>query len=90
MQSVITGKIKIEKIDFPFDSAVYASIIKIGPLLRLGGESAYPQLGIYRHLDKNNFILSTQATEIRFLTLSAGGVPRNFFNEKNVPWLKKV
>ena len=25
-----------------------------------------------------------------FLTLSAGGVPRDFFNEKNVPWLKKV
>ena len=26
----------------------------------------------------------------RFLTLSAGGVPRDYFNEKNVQWLKKV
>ena len=29
-------------------------------------------------------------TEFRFLTLFAGGVPRDFFNEKSVPWPKKV
>ena len=31
-------KNKIRKIDFPFGPAVCASIIKIGPLLRFGGE----------------------------------------------------
>ena len=37
------------------------------------------------------FILYTvlRATECHFVTFLVGGVPRDFFNEKNVPWLKK-
>ena len=42
-----------------------------------------------RHFGENDFILSIKATEFHVLTFSAGGVPRDFFNEKNVPWLKK-
>ena len=34
-------------------------------------------------------MLSVLAAEFCFLTLSAGGVPRDFFDEVNVPWLKK-
>ena len=44
--------------------------------------STNPKLGIYRHLDENDFVLSLWATEFSFLTLSAGGVSRAFFKEK--------
>ena len=31
-----------------------------------------------------------QATVCHFVTFLVGGVPRDIFNGKNVPWLKKV
>ena len=39
-----------------------------------------------RHFDENDYIVNI---EYHFLTCLAGGVPRDFFNEKNVPWLNK-
>ena len=38
-----------------------------------------------RHFDKNDYIVNIGGTEYHLV----GGVPRDFFNEKNVPWLKK-